>query len=201
MLPRVEWKVAVLLFCSGACALVYQTIWEREFRLLFGVTTAASAAVIEIFIGGLGLGALVLGPRADRHPRPLALYATLEAIVACAAATTPLLVDVARRAYVGLGGTSALGPALAAIVHLGLASIVLAVPTVAMGGCAGEKRICDAIPRRIADSQAHAPTEGQRSESPFVARPPIACPRVVGARGRARADVRPERTASCLVTI
>ena len=35
--------------------------------------------------------------------------------------------------------------------------------------CAGEKRICDRIPRRIADRQAHAPTKGQRSESPFVA--------------------------------
>ena len=62
---------AALLFGSGFCALVYQTGWLREFRLIFGASTAASAAVLAIFIGGLGAGSLLLGPRADRHPRPL----------------------------------------------------------------------------------------------------------------------------------
>ena len=31
------------LFCSGFCALIYQTTWLREFRLIFGASTAASA--------------------------------------------------------------------------------------------------------------------------------------------------------------
>jgi len=119
---------------AGFCALVYQTVWEREFRLFFGVSTAASAAVIAIFIGGLGLGALVLGPRADRHANPLALYASLETGVAVATAATPSLVAAARHAYVGLGGTVALAPAIAAVVRLALAALVLGVPTVAMGG-------------------------------------------------------------------
>jgi hypothetical protein len=96
MRRSVERGVAALLFCSGACALVYQTVWEREFRLFFGVSTAASAAVIAIFIGGLGVGGLVLGRRADRHANPLALYARLEAIVALTTAATPSLVAAAR---------------------------------------------------------------------------------------------------------
>src|SRR5438105_58929 len=50
--------VAALLFGSGFCALVYQVAWLREFRLIFGASTAASAAVTAIFIGGLGLGCL-----------------------------------------------------------------------------------------------------------------------------------------------
>src|SRR5260370_24955472 len=50
------WRVAPLLFLSGLCALVYQIAWLREFRLIFGASTAASAAVVAIFIGGLGLG-------------------------------------------------------------------------------------------------------------------------------------------------
>ena len=61
-------------------ALAYQLVWTRELRLVFGHSTAASAAVLAIFIGGLGAGALLIGPRADRHPRPLALYARLEAV-------------------------------------------------------------------------------------------------------------------------
>ena len=79
MRPRTS-SVAALLFGSGFCALVYQTGWLREFRLIFGASTAASAAVLAIFIGGLGAGGLLLGPRADRHPRPLLFYATLEVI-------------------------------------------------------------------------------------------------------------------------
>ena len=64
--------VSALLFGSGACALAYQLVWTRELRLVFGHSTAASAAVLAIFIFGLGAGSLLLGPRADGHPRPLA---------------------------------------------------------------------------------------------------------------------------------
>src|SRR5947209_1598863 len=80
------WPVAGLLFASGFCALVYQIGWVREFRLIFGASTAASAAVLAIFIGGLGLGGWLLGRRADAHTHPLALYAQLEGIVALSAA-------------------------------------------------------------------------------------------------------------------
>src|SRR5262245_37664986 len=90
--PRAQaWPVALLLFGSGCSALIYQTAWMREFRLIFGASTAASAAVLAIFVGGLGLGGLFLGPRADRHPRPILYYAQLEAIVAVSAALTSLL--------------------------------------------------------------------------------------------------------------
>ena len=50
---------ALLLFGSGFCALVYQTAWLREFRLIFGASTAASAAVLGVFMAGLGFGGIV----------------------------------------------------------------------------------------------------------------------------------------------
>ena len=70
-------RIAPLLFCSGACALLYQMVWLRELRLVFGASTAASAAVLAMFMGGLGAGGLVLGKRADRRRSPLMLYANL----------------------------------------------------------------------------------------------------------------------------
>src|SRR5437879_13648757 len=85
--------VALLLVGSGFCALVYEVAWLRMLRLVFGVSTAASAAVLAIFLGGLGLGGLLLGRRADRARSPLRLYADLETGVAVAAAATPLLLD------------------------------------------------------------------------------------------------------------
>jgi len=126
--------VAALLFTSGFCALVYQVSWLREFRLIFGASTLASAAVLAIFIGGLGIGGLLLGPRADRHPRPLLFYATLESIVAVMAALSPLLLALARTIYLASGGSSRLGVAAATAERLVLSVIVLAVPTIAMGG-------------------------------------------------------------------
>ena len=48
------WCTAAMLVGSGCCALVYQIGWLREFRLIFGASTAASAAVLAIFVGGLG---------------------------------------------------------------------------------------------------------------------------------------------------
>src|SRR5438874_2625797 len=83
-------------FLSGACALTYETVWLRELRLIFGSSTFASAAVTAIFIGGLGLGAALLGRRADGHPAPLRLYGNLELLVAASAAATPLLLWLAR---------------------------------------------------------------------------------------------------------
>jgi spermidine synthase len=127
-------RIAMLLFGSGACALVYQTAWLREFRLIFGASTSATAAVLAVFMGGLGVGSLLLGRRADEHPRPLALYAYLEAGIAASAAVSPFLLWAARSAYVAVGGTSAVGATAGTVVRLAIAAVVLAVPTVLMGG-------------------------------------------------------------------
>lgn len=127
-------RAAPLLFLSGACALVYETVWLRELRLIFGSSTFASAGVTAIYIGGLGLGAALLGRRADEHPSPLRLYGTLELLVAASAAATPLLLWLARHGYVLAGGLGGLGVVLATVVRLVLATLILAVPTLLLGG-------------------------------------------------------------------
>jgi spermidine synthase len=126
--------VGLLLFGSGACALIYQTVWLREFRLIFGASTAASAAVLAIFMGGLGLGSIWIGKRADANRNPLALYGLLEVGVAAAAILSPLLLWLVRHFYLAIGGSFALGAFFAAAVRLVLSVIVLAAPTVLMGG-------------------------------------------------------------------
>src|SRR5215831_2085529 len=131
---RTSRKVAALLFGSGFCALIYQVCWLREFRLIFGASTAASAAVLAIFIGGLGLGGIWLGPRADRQSRPLLFYANLETIIALFAAASPILLLLVRSLYLAVGGTAALGLALGTTLRLILATAVLAAPTLLMGG-------------------------------------------------------------------
>jgi spermidine synthase len=126
--------VAALLFCSGLCALIYQTTWLREFRLIFGASTASSAAVLGIFMGGLGLGSAWLGRRSEAAVRPLAFYGKLELWIALSAAATPALVALVRMLYQTTGGSMVLGPTAGTLVRLALAALVLIVPTVLMGG-------------------------------------------------------------------
>jgi spermidine synthase len=126
--------VAFLFFGSGVCALIYEVAWFREFRLMFGASTLANAAVLAVFIGGLGAGGLVLGKRADAAARPLVLYAMLEAGAALLAALSPALLWLARRTYIATGGTYVLGSFLATGVRLVLTVIVLLGPTFLMGG-------------------------------------------------------------------
>src|SRR5688572_2740621 len=127
-------RVALLLFGSGTCALIYEIAWFREFRLVFGASTAANAAVLAVFVGGLGVGGLVLGKLADRAPRPIVLYAKLEIIAAVLAALTPGFLWLTRRAYIAVGGSAAVGPFAATALRLLLTMVVLFAPTFVMGG-------------------------------------------------------------------
>ena len=127
-------RVAPLLFGSGFCALVYQTTWLREFRLIFGSSTAASAAVLGIFMGGLGLGSAILGRRSEAKRRPLEFYAKLELMIAGSVVLTPALIWLIRQLYLALGGTVAMGLGFGTVVRLLLSVLVLGLPTFLMGG-------------------------------------------------------------------
>src|SRR5262245_33980106 len=126
--------VSLLLFVSGMCALVFQTAWLREFRLIFGASTPASAAVLAIFMGGLGIGNLWLGPRADRSANPLRMYGHLELAISLAAIFSPYLVQAVRAVYLGLGGQESLGLVGASAVRLLLSAVVIGLPVFLMGG-------------------------------------------------------------------
>jgi spermidine synthase len=136
-LTSAVWRVAPLVFGSGFCALIYQTAWQREFRLIFGASTAASAAVVAVFMGGLGLGGWIIGPHADRRVNPLRFYAGLEALVGTAAFATPTLLQLARRVYLSLGGTVTLGDVGGSAVRLVLSGVVLLPATFFAGGTLG----------------------------------------------------------------
>ncbi|HEY4284363.1 MAG TPA: fused MFS/spermidine synthase, partial [Chthoniobacterales bacterium] len=131
-LPRS--RISPLLFLSGFSALLYQTTWLREFRLIFGASTAATAAVLAIFMGGLGLGSALLGTKVEENLRPLRLYARLELAIAIGAALSPLLLYLVQHTYIALGGTVALGPVFGAVVRILLSALAIGGPAFLMGG-------------------------------------------------------------------
>ena len=126
--------VAVLVYLSGFSALVCQIAWMRSLRLVFGCSTAATAAVLVIFIGGLGACSLLFRRRVDRHASPLRLFANLEIGIAGLAAASPLLIYLAREIYVAMGGSLSLGAVGGTAVRLLLSVVVLGGPALLMGG-------------------------------------------------------------------
>ncbi|MEN8142340.1 MAG: fused MFS/spermidine synthase, partial [Thermodesulfobacteriota bacterium] len=129
-----KWQVMPLLFGSGLCALVYQTVWIRELRLVFGASTLAISAVMAIFLGGIGFGSIYLGRYAEKHRLPLKLYGQLEIAITITAAISPLLISLVRFVYIATGGSLAMGSFFSTIFRLILSILVIGGPTFLMGG-------------------------------------------------------------------
>ena len=87
---------------SGACALVYEVLWFKRFAHVWGSSSLAMASVVASFLAGLGLGAWLIGARADRMKRPLLGYALCEFGIAlwavCVPYVTPWCARVAAAA-------------------------------------------------------------------------------------------------------
>lgn len=125
---------ALLFFLSGATGLLYELLWVRVLYQTFGSTIQSVTTVVAAYMGGLGLGAWLLGRRADRHSRPAALYGWLEIAIAAFGTVSPLVLALAHRLYVGLAGALQLTGAPTIALRFGLAALVLLVPTTLMGG-------------------------------------------------------------------
>lgn len=118
---------ALLLFGSGAAALVYQLLWIKQLSLVVGVEVYAVTVAVSAFFAGLAIGGAWLGRVADRLQHPLRLYAWLEAAVAVLAVVATML----------LAHSAALFAMLEQ--HAGwfawlLPFALVGVPAVAMGG-------------------------------------------------------------------
>lgn len=79
---------ALLLFGSGAAALVYQALWVKQLALVVGIDVHAVTTGVSAFFAGLALGSAAFGSVADRSERPLRIYAGLEIAVAVLGVTT-----------------------------------------------------------------------------------------------------------------
>ncbi|MFO0600155.1 MAG: spermidine synthase [Myxococcaceae bacterium] len=124
--------VVGLLLLSGATGLVYELTWSKRLANLLGNTGQAHAIVLSTFMGGLALGAFLLGRRADKAKRPLALYGLLEIGIGLYALVMPSVLEIFASGYL------AVAPGLEGVARvtarLALASAALIVPTLLMGG-------------------------------------------------------------------
>ncbi|MFJ3366672.1 fused MFS/spermidine synthase [Pseudomonas sp. NPDC086251] len=118
---------ALLLFVSGAAALVYQVLWIKQLSLVVGVEVYAITTGISAFFAGLALGGLLFGRWADRLQRPILLYAGLEVLVAVLGVGATFAMSLAASPFAWL--EQQIGP-LAWVLPFALVGI----PALLMGG-------------------------------------------------------------------
>lgn len=124
----------LLFFLSGATGLVYQLLWVRVLYQTFGSTIQSITTVVAAYMGGLGLGAWLLGRVGDRHPKPAALYGWLEVAIGVFGIISPVVLMLAHKLYVGIAGSVPLPGFASVTLRFGLAALVLLIPTTLMGG-------------------------------------------------------------------
>src|SRR5262245_10307274 len=66
---------AVLFFCSGFAALLYQVVWQRLLAIFSGADLASITIIVAAFMAGLGCGSLAGGRIADQLTRRKAVIA------------------------------------------------------------------------------------------------------------------------------
>ena len=120
-------------FLSGMAGLIYEVVWIRLLGLVFGHTVYAITTVLATYMGGLALGSVVIGRRADRMRRPLRVYGILEAAVGLYCLATPWLFRGADAAYLWTHDRLQPSAAGAAALHLVFSAALLLPPTTLMG--------------------------------------------------------------------
>ena len=129
-----EGGLQILVLVSGAAALVYQSAWIRQLSLILGSTNYAVGTVLAAFMAGLGVGAFVVGGRADRTPRPLALYAALELGIGLVGLVSPLALAQGNEMYASFYRRWHESPGLLTMARFAIGFAFVFVPAFLMGG-------------------------------------------------------------------
>ncbi len=130
---------AVLLcfFLSGFAALLYETVWAREFAFVFGTSDLAVATVLAAYMGGLAAGAGLAGRIATRIRRPVLTYGVLELGIGLSALAVPFAIQASTVLLVArFGGAQTLPEAGAftpAFFYLVCSFVIVLFPTALMG--------------------------------------------------------------------
>ncbi len=124
----------ILFFVSGLTALVYEILWLKELRLLFGASSYAVATTLAAFFLGLGFGGEYWGKKNAAHVNPLLLYGLLELGVAFSALGYFLILDLYSALYTPLFSKFGNNRTLFTLIKFAMSLCLLFPPAFFMGG-------------------------------------------------------------------
>lgn len=126
--------VSTTFILSGVCGLIYEVLWTRFLADLLGGTALSQFVVLMVFMGGLALGAILIGRQVDRGGNGLLYYGWLEVGIGFYAVLFPVLSAMATRTFYFLGANFEPGSPGLLLLKIFIAALLIALPAVAMGG-------------------------------------------------------------------
>jgi spermidine synthase len=125
--------LTLVLFLSGASALIFQSLWLRVSGLAFGNSVWSAALILSSFMAGLAIGNAVAASRRWRSARPLRAYAGLEMTVAIFGCAVVLALPAVGESLRPLFQLAWSHHALVNAVRFVVSFLILLLPTSAMG--------------------------------------------------------------------
>lgn len=117
----------LLFFVSGFSGLIYESLWSHYLKLFLGHAAYAQSLVLMIFMGGMALGAALVGRYSLRARNLLAAYALMEiGIGILAFAFHPAFVRLVDLSFLHV--IPALGSAMAIEAYKWLLALLLLLP-------------------------------------------------------------------------
>jgi spermidine synthase len=125
--------ISLVFLVSGAAGLVFEALWFHQAGLVFGNSVWGAALVLASFMGGLALGNGIAAAYGARVTRPLRTYAILEAVVGLTGFSLVLFFPFLQGHLVPVFRASMDLPWLLNLNRLGIAFVLMLLPTTAMG--------------------------------------------------------------------
>ncbi|MFA5422464.1 MAG: fused MFS/spermidine synthase [Phycisphaerae bacterium] len=125
--------IILIYFFSGACSLIDQVVWVRLLKLTLGNTVYAASIVVSVFMGGLAIGAYLMGRYSDRVVNRLRLYSFLEVLITITALLVPWILRLSDGFYIYFFRAFEPSHSQLIIVQAFISAIIILVPAMLMG--------------------------------------------------------------------
>ncbi len=125
--------LTLLFILSGAAGLFYESVWSRYLGLFVGHNAYAQVIVLVIFLGGMALGAMIVGRITERIKEPLFGYAMIEFAVGLVGLFfQDIYVGVTNWAYMTVFPATA-GSVMLTVSKWGIAALLILPQSILLG--------------------------------------------------------------------
>ena len=102
----------LMFAASGCAALIYEVVWFHILSLRLGASAASMGVLLATFLGGLGLGGLLLPRIVAVNRNPLRTYAVIELCIGALGLAVLYAAPLLGGAYLAWGNGGVLGSTL-----------------------------------------------------------------------------------------
>ncbi len=125
-------SIYLAFFASGASSLIAEVTWNRMLIVVVGNSMSATAMIIVVFMGGLGLGSYVGGKIFSKRSASLVPYLLLEIAIGIYVLLSPSLFDLLSHLFTSLAA-SVDDRASLTIIRIVVSLAALLLPAFLMG--------------------------------------------------------------------